>query len=397
MLTHIFVKRFYNVVYLLLYVFMAIEIKEVKNQKELKTFVKFPMELYKGNPYYVPPLISEEMETLSLTKNPLFINGKAEVKCFLAYKNGKLVGRIAAIINWKEVKEQGKSKSRFGWFDFIDDLEVSQALLQKAEEFGQIHKLSYLEGPVGLSNLDKAGLLTKGFDKIATMVTLYNHSYYEEHLRKHGYETASEWVEYEMEFTETLPEKIHKFTKLVKQRYGLKVKELKGKKDLLEIVDPMFDLLDKTYGHLSSYVPIEKSQIQQYKEKYINFINTDFVNVIEDTDGKMVAFAITMPSYSKALQKAQGKLFPLGWYYFLKANKKNTAAAFYLIGIDPEYQKKGITAIVFKEMYDVFKKYGIKHLETNPELVENKNIQTLWKDYNPVNHKRRMSFKKELG
>ena len=375
---------------------MSIEIREVKTPKELMQFIKFPMELYKNNPYYVPPLISEEKEALDLNKNEIFLENKAKAKYFLAYKDNKIVGRIAAIINWNEVKNQGVSRARFGWFDFIDDKEVSKKLLDKAIEFGQTEGLKEIEGPVGLTNLDKAGLLTFGFDKIATMVTLYNHPYYEEHLLENGFTTAKEWVEYEMILPDKLPEKLEKFTTLIKNRYHLKVRKIENKKDLVQIVDPMFSLLDKTYGHLSSYVPIEPKQIQQYKDKYINFVNLDFVSVIEDEKGKMIAFAVTMPSYSKALQKAKGKLFPFGWYYFWKASKKNDSAAFYLIGIDPEYQGKGVTAIVFNEMYKTFKKYGISYLETNPELIENKNIQTLWKDYEPKNHKRRKSYKKDI-
>lgn len=373
---------------------MSVEIREVNSKRMLKQFVKFPMELYKDNAYYVPPLIREELEALDHDKNPVFLH--AISKYYLAYKEGEIVGRIAAIINWKEVKEQGKPKVRFGWFDVIDDLEVTQALLKKVEELGKAHHLELMEGPVGFSNLDKAGLLTKGFDRIPTMVTLYNAPYYEQHLRELGFETASEWVEYELTLAETLPEKVVKFTRLIKERYGLKVKDFNSKDDLKKEVEPMFALLDKTYGHLSSYVPIPKQQIAHYKEKYINFINPDFVSCIEDDAGEMIAFAITMPSYSKALQKANGKLFPLGWWYLLQASKKNDSAAFYLIGIDPKYQGKGVTAIVFNEMFKTFKKYGVKSLETNPELAENKNIQTLWKDYNPVNHKRRMSFKKDL-
>ncbi|WP_406632140.1 GTP cyclohydrolase [Ornithobacterium rhinotracheale] len=375
---------------------MAIEIKEVSNTIDLKQFIQFPMRMYKENPYYVPPLISEEIAALSHDKNELYREGKAKSKYFLAYKNGEIVGRIAAMINYQEVKEQGIPRARFGWFDFIDDKEVSQKLLEKAIEFGRAEGLKEIEGPVGLTNLDRAGLLTKGFDKVATMVTLYNHPYYEEHLLAHGFETAKEWVEYELYMPETLPEKLNKFTDLIQKRYKIKVRDLKSKQDLLQIVDPMFELLDKTYGHLSSYVPITKKQIQHYKDKYINFVIPDFVTVIEDEAGRMIAFAITMPSYSKALQKANGKLFPFGWYHFWKASKKNDAAAFYLIGIDPEYQGKGVTAIIFSEMYKTFKKYGISYLETNPELAENKSIQTLWKDYDPVNHKRRKSYRKDI-
>lgn len=373
---------------------MLIQIREVKTAAELKEFIRFPLQLYKDNPYYVPPLISEEKEALDHDKNPVFKHAVSEY--YLAYKNGKVVGRIAAIINWKEVKEQQKPKVRFGWFDVVDDIAVSEALVQKVEELGKKHGLTYMEGPVGFSNLDKAGLLTKGFDKIPTMVTLYNAPYYEQHLRQLGFETASEWVEYELEVPEVLPEKISKFANLILERYNLKIKKFNSKNDLRAVVDPMFALLDKTYGHLSSYVPIPKQQVEHYKDKYINFINPDFVSCIEDEDGNMIAFAITMPSYSKALQKAKGSILPFGWWHLYRASKRNDSAAFYLIGIDPAYQGKGVTAIVFKEMFDTFNKYGVKYLETNPELAENKSIQTLWKDYEPVNHKRRMSFKKDI-
>ena len=374
---------------------MSVEIQEVNNPKLLKQFVTFPMDLYKNNAYYVPPLLKEELEALNQEKNPVFQHAIA--KYYLAIKDKTIVGRIAAIINWKEVKEQQKPKVRFGWFDVIDDIEVTKALINKVRELGDEHGLKFMEGPVGFSNLDKAGLLTKGFDQIPTMVTLYNAPYYQTHLLNLGFESASEWVEYELEVPKELPDKVVKFTDLIKQRYGLHVLDLRTKEDLIQIVEPMFELLDKTYGHLSSYVPIPKQQIEHYKEKYINFINPDFVTVINDDKDKMVAFAITMPSYSKALQKANGKIFPIGWWYLWRASKRNDAAAFYLIGIDPAYQGKGVTAIVFNEMFKTFNKYGVKYLETNPELAENKSIQTLWKDYNPVNHKRRMSFKIDLS
>ncbi|MDO5654901.1 MAG: GTP cyclohydrolase [Flavobacteriaceae bacterium] len=373
---------------------MSIVIQEVVSKKELKRFIQFPMELYKNNSFYVPPLIKEEMEALDNAKNPVF--NHAIAKYYLAYKGKQIVGRIAAIINWKEVNDQNKKKVRFGWFDVIDDIEVTRALLEKVKNLGVENNLEYMEGPVGFSNLDKAGLLTKGFDEIPTMVTLYNAPYYESHLLQLGFEEASEWVEYKLVVPDELPEKVIRFAELIKERYHLHIKSFPNKDELRKVVDPMFKLLDKTYGHLSSYVPIPQQQIEHYKNKYINFINPDFVSCIEDQQGKMIAFAITMPSYSKALQKANGKLFPTGWWHLLQASKKNDAAAFYLIGIDPAFQGKGVTAIVFKEMFQTFNKYGVKYLETNPELAENKSIQTLWKDYNPENHKRRKSFKKEL-
>ena len=374
---------------------MKIQVKEVQNDKELDAFVKFPMILYKNNPYYVPPIINDEKQSMSKEHNPIF--REAEARYFLAYKDNKIVGRIAAIINWKEVKEQGKSKMRFGWFDTIDDIEVTKALLDVVHQIGKENQLEFVEGPVGFSNLDKAGLLTKGFDKLATMVGLYNEAYYMEHFEQLGYETSSEWIEFSLPAPTVLPEKVVKFNKIIQERYKLRELKFKKTKELLPFVDEMFDLLDKTYSPLETYVPIADYQIEHYKNKYIPFINPDYVNVIVDENNKMVAFAITMPSYSKALQKAKGKLFPFGWYHLLQANRKNDSAAFYLIGVDPKLQGKGVTALIFSAMYETFKRNNIKYLETNPELVGNDNVQVLWKPYNPVNHKRRKTFKKAIN
>lgn len=373
---------------------MCIQIIEVKTKQELDTFVKFPMELYKDNLYYVPPFINEEKETLDREKNPVFEHAKAQY--FLAYKGKKVVGRIAGIINWEEVNNLLKPKMRFGWFDVINDVDVSKALLDAVEEIGRENGLNYMEGPVGFSNLDKAGLLTKGYDRIATMVTLYNEAYYAEHFEVLGFETANEWVEYALDFPTVLPSKVVKFTKIIEERYQLSELKFRKTDDILPHVEQMFKLLDKTYNSLATYVPITDEQIAYYKKKYIPFINPDFVNCVVDRAGEMVAFAITMPSYSQALQKANGRLYPFGWWHLLKANRKNDSAAFYLIGIHPKYQGKGVTALIFSAMFDTFQRHGIKFLETNPELADNESIQLLWKAYNPVNHKRRKTFKKDI-
>ena len=367
-----------------------IEIREVKTEKELMTFIKFPMNLYKGNPYFVPSLIQDEKDIWNAQENPAL--NYSEAKQFLAFRNNEVVGRIAVIINHKEAKELGISKVRFGWLDFIDDKEVSKALVNKAIEFAKEKNINKIEGPMGFTNLDKAGLLTKGFDRLATMIGIYNHPYYVEHLEELGLMKEKEWVEFEIVFPDKLSDKVEKFSHLIKEKYQLKVLEFKSKNDLLPLVEPMFKLLDETYKPLSTYTPITAEQIKTYKEKYFGFINKDFVICITDSEGELIAFAITMPSYSKALQKANGKLFPFGWWHFLQAGKKNDRANFYLIGIHPTYQKRGVTAIIFKEIYETFRKKGVKYLETNPELEENKNIQLLWQDYNPENHKRRRTY-----
>ncbi len=362
----------------------------VASQKDLMDFIKFPMLLYRENPYYVPALISEEKNVWNPKENPALSYSTAQQ--FLAKKNGKIVGRIALIINKKEEEELGIRKLRFGWLDFIDDSNVSKALINKAIEFATQHQINKIEGPMGFTNLDKAGMLTMGFNKIATMIGLYNSPYYSQHLEALGMVKEKEWVEFEMKFPETLPEKVRKFSDLISEKYKLKVLDFKNKKEILPLVEPMFKLIDQTYNSLSTYTPITDEQIKTYKEKYFPFIDKNYIICIADENNELISFAVTMPSYSKALQKANGKLWPFGWWHFLQASKKNERANFYLIGIHPSYQRRGVTAIIFKEIFDRFSKMGIKYAETNPELEENKSVQLLWQDYQPVNHKRRRTY-----
>mgnify|MGYP001016232621 CR=1 FL=1 len=371
-----------------------ISVIEVKNSEQLKQFVRFPMDLYKNNPYYVPALINDEIKIWSTKENPAL--QYSEAKQFLAYQNNKIVGRIALMINHKEERELGIKKVRFGWIDFIDDEKVSQALIGKAVEYAKEKNIGKIEGPMGFTNLDKAGMLTLGFDKLATMIGIYNHDYYPKHLEKLSLTKEKEWVEFEIMFPDSLPEKIYKFNELISQKYHLKVLRFKSKEEILQYVDAMFDLLDETYKHLSTYTPISDEQRKTYKEKYFPLIDKDFIVCIADENDHLISFAITMPSYSKALQKSKGKLLPFGWWHFLQAGKKNDRANFYLIGIHPDYQRRGVTSIIFKEIWDIFNKKGVKYLETNPELEENKSIQLLWQDYNPVNHKRRRTYALEI-
>lgn len=371
-----------------------IEILPVTNSQELKKFVSFPFKLYKDCPYWVPPLIKDEMETLDASKNPVFKN--ADAWYFLAKKDGKIAGRIAVIINHIEIDEIGKKKVRFGWFDVIEDIEVTKALLEEVIRIGKEHNLEYIEGPVGFSNMEKAGILTMGFEELNTMITWYHYPYYSEHFEKLGFEKQATWVEYKLSIPPSIKEKVAKFSGIIRERYGLSVIRFKNKKEILPFVDKMFELLNKTYNTLQTFVPIQQYQIDYYKEKYFNFIHPDYITCIKDKEGKLIAFSIVMPSFSKALKKANGTLLPLGWWHILKAQKKNDTAAFYLIGIDPEYQGKGVTAIIFEQMQLLFNAKGIHTVETNPELIENKAVQQLWKDYNPVQHKERSTFRKSL-
>ncbi|MBQ4804699.1 GNAT family N-acetyltransferase [Aquimarina sp. MMG015] len=371
-----------------------ITIKEITSKADLTTFVKFPFELYKDSPYYVPSIIKEELDVMNPAKNPVFKNAVA--KYFLAYKNNKIVGRIAAIINWIEVKEQQKPKIRFGWFDVIDDLEVTKALLEKVVDFGKQNYLEYMEGPVGFSNMDKAGILIKGFEELNTMITWYNYPYYQKHMEQLGFEDAATWVEYKIKVPNETKDKVIKFAKIIKERYQLQLLKFKKSKELLKYADDMFDLLNKTYSSLQTFVPIQQYQIEMYKKKYLPYLNPEYITCIADKNGKLIAFSIVMPSFSKALKKMNGKIYPLKFLHILKAQRRNDTAAFYLIGVDPEYQNKGVTALIFKEMNETFIRNGIEMVETNPELEENKAIQALWNDYEHEQHKMRRTYRKNL-
>lgn len=374
----------------------SIIIKEVISEEDLKDFVQFPFSLYKDHPYWVGPIINEELETLNKKKNPVFQNAIANY--FLAYKNGLIVGRIAVIINWIEVNEIKKSKVRFGWFDFIDDLNVSKKLLEKVVLIGKKNNLKHIEGPVGFSNMDKAGILIKGFDELNTMITLYNYPYYSEHLKKLGYQKLAQWVEYEIKISsfEKSPEKIRKFSKLILDRYSLKILNFKSNKEILPYVDQMFDLLGKTYNELQTFVPIQPYQINYYKEKYFRYIHPEFIKCVVDNENNLIAFLITMPSFSKALKKINGKLFPFGFLRILWAQKFIKKVSLYLIGVRPDYQNKGAIAIIMNELQKTFNKYNINVVETNPELEENTPIQTLWKNYEHRLHKKRATYTKSI-
>ena len=373
-----------------------IEIQEISTRKELETFVHFPFELYKSNPNWVPPIVKEELEMLDKEVNPVFNNALAHY--FLAYNEGKIVGRIAAFINWIEVKELKKQKVRFGWFDAIDDPNVTEKLLEKVIAVGKEHQMKAIEGPMGFSNMDKAGMLIKGFEELNTMITWYNAPYYAEHLEKLHYKIKAEWVEYEIKISpfQDSPEKVKRFSQLIIERYQLKILEFRSHKEILPYVDQMFHLLGKTYDKLQTYVPIQDYQIQHYKERFLPFIHPDYIKCIVDVNGDLISFAITMPSFSKALKKINGKLFPFGFFHILKARYFNNRASFYLIGIRPDYQNKGITAIIFNEMQKTFNKHGVTIVETNPELVENSAIQKLWRNYEHRQHKRRATFTKSI-
>ncbi|MFB9079765.1 GTP cyclohydrolase [Flavobacterium procerum] len=371
-----------------------ITIKEAKSKKELTEYIKFPFSLYKDNPYWVPPIIADELESFDKTKNPAFDN--AEAYFYLAYRDNKIVGRITAIINWSEVNNQHKRKVRFGWFDVIDDIEVTKALLEKVFELGRKHNLEHAEGPMGFSNLDKVGVLTEGYDQIGTMITWYNHAYYVTHLEQLGFVVEKQYIESIFPFSNVKPELFQKATALIKKRYGLKSLTFTKTKDIMPHVDKMFDLFNESYAKLASFVAISDIQKEYFKKKYISFINPEYIKFVVDENDKLIAFSIVMPSFTEALQKIKGKLFPFGFLHLLKAKKHSKDVVFYLIGVQPEYQNKGVTAIIFDEYYKTFSEKGIRNCIRTPELLENNAIHLLWKNFDPIIHCQRKTYLKNL-
>ena len=371
-----------------------ITIKEVFSPKDLKVFVKFPFQLYKGCDQWVPPIIKQELETFNKKKNPIF--NDAEAIFFLAYKNNEVVGRVAAIINWLEVDQQKQKKMRFGWFDVIDDIEVTKALLAKVHEIGRQNNLDYVEGPVGFSNLDKVGLLTEGYEYTGSMITWYNYPYYVDHFKELGYTDEKLYSESRFPFSNVKTEFFMKAQELIKKRYQLRALKFTKTEEVMPHVDKMFDLFNKSYASLSSFVAITDIQKEYFKKKFISFVNPEYIKFVIDKDDNLVAFAIVMPSFARALQKTKGKLFPFGFRHILHAKKHSKDVIFYLIGVLPEYQNKGVTAVIFNEYYEVFTEKGIINCVRTPELEDNLAIHQIWKHFKPEVFKRRKTVRKDI-
>lgn len=361
-------------------------IKEVNSTKELNIFIRFAMKLYAQNAHFVPPILSDEKAFWNPEKNPSLKN--AHYRLAIAYKNNKAVGRIAVLIRTETPEE-----ARFGWFDTIEDEAVAKALLDFAKNFAQKKGAKSIEGPLGFNNLDQAGMLTFGFQEKATPIGLYNAPYYEKMVLANGFHQEKEWVEYALDVPESLSPKVEKFNRLIQEKYKLKPIEFKNQKELQKYVPAMFQLLEDTYKSLATFTPLTQAQKDFYIQKYGKLLNPKYLTCIADENNELIAFAVTMPAYGEALQKANGKLLPFGWWHLLQATRKNDTANFYLIGIHPDYQRRGVTSIIFYEMFEKYKKMGIQHIETNPELADNKSIQALWQDYQPRLHKRRKTFK----
>ena len=377
-----------------------IEIKKVESKKDLKTFIDFHYDLYEGNEYDVPNLFSDEMNTLSKDKNAAFEFCEAEY--YLAYKDGKLAGRVAAIINHKANNKWGKKSVRFGWIDFIDDREVSKALLDAVEKYGREKGMEDVVGPLGFTDMDPEGMLVWGFDQLGTMPTIYNFPYYPEHIEAlEGFEVDNKYVEFKIMVPDEVPEKYAKIAMMIEKRYNLHVRKL-TKKDIFQggMGQKIFDLINDTYKDLYGYSELSQKQIDQLIKSYLGFLDFNLITCIEDwTDGehKLIGVGITMPSLAHALRKChRGRLLPFGWFHVLRAIKmhKTNIVDLLLIGILPEYRAKGANALLFADLIPWYQKYGIEWGETQVELETNAGVQGQWGALTPVMHKRRKCYKK---
>lgn len=367
---------------------MDISLRKVSDTRTLSRFIQFPMKLYAENPHYVPPILQDEKVFWNEKLNPSLQSHYYTL--ILALRGEEIVGRIAVFC------QKNEKNARFGWFDCVEDFEVAEKLIHYAIHYASRVGADSLEGALGFTNLDQAGFLTEGFHENATPIGIYNYPYYIDFLEKLGFEKEKQWVEYKIEVPHALPPKIEKFNILVQEKYQIQPVVFKSSKEIRKYTGEMFALLEETYKVLPTFTSLSSAQKRFYIDRYAKLLHPDYVSCITDAYGKLIAFAITMPAYGKALQKAKGKLFPFGWWYLLKAAQKNDTANFYLIGIAPQYQRKGITSIIFDDIFRKYRRLGIKHIETNPELSDNKSIQALWQAYSPVLHKRRTTFKYSL-
>jgi hypothetical protein len=373
---------------------LSIIIHEVKNLNELKQFVDLPYRLYRNHKCWVPPIRMDEINTLRKDKNPAFEH--CEARYWLARRDGKIVGRIAGILNQKYIDKWKKKQIRFGWLDFEDDPAISTALFTAIEQWGRDLGMDAVHGPMGFTDLDYEGMLIEGFDEMGTMATIYNYPYYPVHIESLGYKKDIDWVEFEVTPSPEVPERLERIADMTMRRLHLHILKAKKKKELLPYVPQIFELIDEAYKDLYGTVPLSPRQVANYTKQYFGFIKPDYVSVILDAEGRVAAFGITMPSLSRALQKSRGRLMPFGVIQFIKALKKHDRADLYLVGVRPSLQNKGINAVMIREVNKIYIEHNIKKVETNPELETNRDVQGQWKFYDRRQHKRRRCYIKKI-
>ncbi len=377
---------------------MSVVIKKVSTKSDLKKFIRFNYEFYKDNPYAVPDLYMDMVDTFSREKNAAFEFCEADY--FLAYRDGKIVGRVAAIINHRANETWQRQVVRFGWIDFVDDAEVSDALIDTVKAWGRERGMKEIEGPLGFTDMDAEGMLIEGFDQLSTMATIYNYPYYPVHMERMGFEKSADWVEMKIYIPDAIPEKHKRISDIIQRKYNLRVRKLTNKKDVIKsgVAHEIFRLINDAYAPLFGFSRMTEAQIDQYVNVYIPVLDLRMVTLVETEEGEIVAVGISMPSLSEALQKAKGKFFPFGWYHLLKALKWNRPKVLdlLLVAVRPDYQSKGVNALLFTDLIPIYQEMGFEYAESNPELEDNGRVQNQWQYFKTEQHKRRRCFKQNL-
>lgn len=377
---------------------MSVEIKKVTTQSELKRFIRFNYEFYKDNPYSVPDLYDDMLNTFSPKKNAAFEFCEADY--FLALRDGKIVGRVAAIINRRANETWNRKTVRFGWIDFIDDMEVSTALIDTVKQWGKERGMTEIEGPLGFTDMDAEGMLVEGFDQLSTMATIYNYPYYPQHMERLGLSKSADWVEMKIYVPDAIPEKHRRISEIIAKRYNLHIRKLKSKKEVRQsgVAHDIFRLINDAYTPLFGYSRMTERQIDQYVKMYVPVLDLRMVSIVENEQNEIVAVGISMASLSRALQKAKGRLLPFGWYHLLKALmwKRPKVLDLLLVAVRPDYQGKGVNALLFTDLIPVYKELGFEYAESNPELEMNEKVQNQWQYFKTEQHKRRRCFKADI-
>lgn len=356
----------------------SIILERIQSVSGLKRFIDFQFRLYKGNPYWCPPLRMDELKILRKDKNPAFEFCEAEY--WMAWRGKTPVGRIAGILSHKANERWNERLVRFGWIDFIDDPEVSGLLIQTVSDWGKSKGMTGIHGPLGFSDMDNEGMLIDGFDQLAIMTSIYNHPYYRAHMEQMGFVKAADWVQYEFDIP-PIPEKFEKTKELVEQRYNVKVVRAKKSRELLPYARKMFRMLNDAYRDLYGFVALTEKQMDAYTKQYFGFIRPEFVSFIVDRKDDIVGFGISLPNLTYALQKSNGRLFPLGWWHLMKAIRKNEIIDMYLLGVHPDYHGKGVAALFFYEMHKAYLDFGIRKAISSPQLDDNIKALSIWKNF----------------
>lgn len=371
-----------------------IEIKDVQTRSDLRRFIAFPERLYRGHPYYVPKLLGEEKKALRSDLNPAF--EYCEARYWMAFRDGAPAGRVAGIINHRYNETWKKSRVRFGWLDFVDDPDVSAALLGAVEEWARSRGLTEAHGPLGFCDLDRQGLLVEGFEELDLLITNYNYAYYAEHLERIGYGKDVDWVELQLPVPAVMPEALERIARAALERTKLRVLQTRSMKDILPYVERVFAVVNETYKDLYSVVRLSDAQIQYYTKEFFGVLDHRFVTIVLDQQGDVAAFGAVMPSLARALQKCRGRLFPFGFLHVLHALRTSDRLEMLLTAVRPPYRKKGLNAVLMHETWKAAHQRRIRLAETGPMLETNTQILAQWKSLESRQHRRRRCYVKAL-